>query len=209
MCIRETIQSTATNTVLCGMLGMTGSYRSCQTNVNHNRANSICAFNWLSDWKLKNCTFGHTLSPTIRGFFLRNLENLLRDAPVNVKSICGPFFVFSIFCFIFKYFSAAKIVMCDWKHHRPHSKYVVTHSIRSICAVAILFAWFAGHIVRVANASDNLNNNSNSNINTPQPCDRTRRVFTEVSGEISDGPAGFNYTQVSGRFSRPVNAKTL
>lgn len=30
-----------------------------------------------------------------------------------------------------------------------------------------------------------------------QPCDRTRRVFTEAYGEISDGPIGFNYTQVS------------
>lgn len=29
-----------------------------------------------------------------------------------------------------------------------------------------------------------------------QPCDRTRRVFTEAHGEISDGPAGSNYTQV-------------
>lgn len=32
-----------------------------------------------------------------------------------------------------------------------------------------------------------------------QPCDRTRRVFTEAYGEISDGPIGFNYTQVSSR----------
>lgn len=30
-----------------------------------------------------------------------------------------------------------------------------------------------------------------------QPCDRTRRVFTESHGEISDGPVGSNYTQVS------------
>lgn len=29
-----------------------------------------------------------------------------------------------------------------------------------------------------------------------QPCDRTRRVFTEPYGEISDGPVGSNYTQV-------------
>lgn len=29
-----------------------------------------------------------------------------------------------------------------------------------------------------------------------QPCDRTRRVFTDTYGEISDGPAGSNYTQV-------------
>lgn len=30
-----------------------------------------------------------------------------------------------------------------------------------------------------------------------QPCDRTRRVFTDAYGEISDGPIGFNYTQVN------------
>uniref|UniRef100_A0A1B0CSP3 Multiple epidermal growth factor-like protein 8 n=2 Tax=Lutzomyia longipalpis TaxID=7200 RepID=A0A1B0CSP3_LUTLO len=30
-----------------------------------------------------------------------------------------------------------------------------------------------------------------------QPCDRTRRIFTEPYGEISDGPSGFNYTQDS------------
>ncbi|XP_055855625.1 multiple epidermal growth factor-like domains protein 8 [Episyrphus balteatus] len=30
-----------------------------------------------------------------------------------------------------------------------------------------------------------------------QPCDRSRKVFTEAYGEISDGPAGFNYTQDS------------
>lgn len=29
------------------------------------------------------------------------------------------------------------------------------------------------------------------------PCDRSRKVFTEPYGEISDGPAGFNYTQDS------------
>lgn len=29
-----------------------------------------------------------------------------------------------------------------------------------------------------------------------QPCDKTRRIFIESYGEISDGPAGSNYTQV-------------
>lgn len=29
------------------------------------------------------------------------------------------------------------------------------------------------------------------------PCDRSRKVFTEPYGEISDGPAGYNYTQDS------------
>lgn len=29
------------------------------------------------------------------------------------------------------------------------------------------------------------------------PCDRSRKVFTEPYGEISDGPSGYNYTQDS------------
>lgn len=29
------------------------------------------------------------------------------------------------------------------------------------------------------------------------PCDRSRKVFTEPFGEISDGPSGYNYTQDS------------
>lgn len=86
------------------------------------------------------------------------------------------------------------IVMCIWRQLRPHSQYVVTSSIRSICAVAVLFAWLTTNFVRVANASDIFNN---ININPQQPCDRTRRVYTDISGEISDGPVGFNYTQVS------------
>uniref|UniRef100_A0A182SUK2 CUB domain-containing protein n=1 Tax=Anopheles maculatus TaxID=74869 RepID=A0A182SUK2_9DIPT len=32
---------------------------------------------------------------------------------------------------------------------------------------------------------------------TRQSCDKTRRIFTQSYGEISDGPAGFNYTQDS------------
>lgn len=35
-----------------------------------------------------------------------------------------------------------------------------------------------------------------------QPCDRTRRIFTESHGEFSDGPPGYNYTQVSLNFYR-------
>lgn len=31
------------------------------------------------------------------------------------------------------------------------------------------------------------------------PCDRSRKVFTSASGEISDGPTGANYTQVKPR----------
>lgn len=31
---------------------------------------------------------------------------------------------------------------------------------------------------------------------TTAPCDKSRRVFTESSGIITDGPSGSNYTQV-------------
>lgn len=31
---------------------------------------------------------------------------------------------------------------------------------------------------------------------TPAPCDKTRRVFTDQHGTISDGPSGTNYTKV-------------
>lgn len=34
-----------------------------------------------------------------------------------------------------------------------------------------------------------------SALNTP-PCDKSRRIFTETSGNITDGPLGSNYTQV-------------
>lgn len=35
------------------------------------------------------------------------------------------------------------------------------------------------------------------NASQSQPCDRTRRIFTESHGEFNDGPAGYNYTQVN------------
>lgn len=41
-----------------------------------------------------------------------------------------------------------------------------------------------------------------------QPCDRTRRVFTESHGEISDGPVGSNYTQVNIRLSHHYHRRT-
>lgn len=47
-------------------------------------------------------------------------------------------------------------------------------------------------IVAIANDSFSILNSSQQ-----QPCDRSRRVFTDLQGEISDGPTGFNYTQVS------------
>ncbi len=58
-------------------------------------------------------------------------------------------------------------------------------------SVFVLFYW-ALLVVNIELVATNL-------IPPPaQPCDRTRRVFTEAYGEISDGPIGSNYTQVSG-----------
>lgn len=105
--------------------------------------------------------------------------------------------LFLIFLFCCVRACVRSIVMCIWRQLRPHSHYVVISSIRSIWAVAVLFAWLTANFVRVANASDIFNN---INVNPQQPCDRTRRVFTDISGEISDGPVGFNYTQVSCSF---------
>lgn len=66
------------------------------------------------------------------------------------------------------------------------------HSTRmhSICSTIILIHCF--NVFVLAIASDNL-----SNTQQQQPCDRSRRVFTEMRGEISNGPPGYNYTQVS------------
>lgn len=58
---------------------------------------------------------------------------------------------------------------------------------------SIFFIWSLNVIiVAIANDSFSILNSSQQ-----QPCDRSRRVFTDVQGEISDGPTGFNYTQVS------------
>lgn len=65
------------------------------------------------------------------------------------------------------------------------------HSSRmnSFC-LAIIFIHCL-NVAVLAIASENSNNSQ------PQPCDRSRRVFTDIQGEISNGPPGYNYTQVS------------
>lgn len=61
--------------------------------------------------------------------------------------------------------------------------------MNSFCSVIILIHCF--NVLVLAIASENF-------INTQaQPCDRSRRVFTDIQGEISNGPPGYNYTQVS------------
>lgn len=72
-------------------------------------------------------------------------------------------------------------------------KTLTDHSTRmnSFCSVIILIHCF--NVFVLAIASDNLNHIQ------PQPCDRSRRVFTDIQGEISNGPPGYNYTQVSFR----------
>lgn len=42
-----------------------------------------------------------------------------------------------------------------------------------------------------------LPNTQQMHYHSSSPCDRSRKVFTAEYGEISDGPAGFNYTQDS------------
>lgn len=62
----------------------------------------------------------------------------------------------------------------------------------SVCSIII--AIHCLNVIVIANANEHLNI-----LNTVQlqPCDRSRRIFTEPHGEFSDGPAGYNYTQVS------------
>lgn len=78
--------------------------------------------------------------------------------------------------------------MCIWWHTRYNQKNI--NWIHSVCAISIALIYLN---VIVAIGTDNFTTNNSSQ----QPCDRTRRVLTDVQGEISDGPAGFNYTQVS------------
>lgn len=61
-----------------------------------------------------------------------------------------------------------------------------------------IFIIWSLNVFVVAIAYDSL---SILNSSQQQPCDRSRRVFTDIQGEISDGPTGFNYTQVSLFFS--------
>lgn len=70
-------------------------------------------------------------------------------------------------------------------------KSLTDHSSRmnSFCSVILLIHCF--NVFVLAIASENLSNSQ------PQPCDRSRRVFTDMQGEISNGPPGYNYTQVS------------
>lgn len=61
--------------------------------------------------------------------------------------------------------------------------------MKSFCSVVILIHCFNVLVLSIAS--------ENSTSTQPQPCDRTRRVYTDVQGEISNGPFGSNYTQVS------------
>lgn len=92
-------------------------------------------------------------------------------------------------------------------HHHDHLSYSVHHNCKSqskcirkslndhssrmnsFCMIIILIHCFNVFVLAIGN--ENLTNPP------PQPCDRTRRVFTELQGEISNGPPGYNYTQVS------------
>lgn len=66
--------------------------------------------------------------------------------------------------------------------------------MNSFCSVIILIHCF--NVFVLAIASENLSTAQQQQ----QPCDRSRRVFTEMRGELSNGPPGYNYTQVSNKF---------
>lgn len=76
-------------------------------------------------------------------------------------------------------------------HSKCIRKSLTDHTTRmnSFCSVIILIHCF--NVLVLAIASDN------SSSPQPQPCDRSRKVFTDIQGEISNGPPGYNYTQVS------------
>lgn len=80
---------------------------------------------------------------------------------------------------------------CSRSQSKCIRKTLTDHSSRmnSFCSVIILIHCF--NVLVLAIASENLNSTQSL------PCDRTRRVFTDIQGEISNGPPGYNYTQVS------------
>lgn len=62
-----------------------------------------------------------------------------------------------------------------------------TSRMHSFCTAIILIHCL--NVLVLALASENLGTQS-------QPCNRSRRVFTDMQGEIANGPPGYNYTQV-------------
>lgn len=68
-----------------------------------------------------------------------------------------------------------------------------------------IFLLWSLNLITVAIANDNIGILNVASLPTSQqqqqqpqqPCNRSRRVFTDAQGEISDGPTGSNYTQVS------------
>lgn len=99
--------------------------------------------------------------------------------------------------------------MCIWwQIQRNHKHTCWTFILRSIATVAFCFNVILNNTVVAAGGGVSNGRSSNDattgfpidNLpvnNLQQACDRTRRVFTEMQGEISDGPVGYNYTQVS------------
>lgn len=69
-----------------------------------------------------------------------------------------------------------------------------------------LFVLAITFICYALNASICIVSADNPTVVLQQPCDRSRRVFTDARGEISNGPIGSNYTQVNvpvGTFLKP------
>lgn len=67
-------------------------------------------------------------------------------------------------------------------------------------AIAIIVIALNASSVRFVSAD-------NPTVVLQQACDRSRRVFTDVRGEISNGPIGSNYTQV--RYIYPAMHYTI
>lgn len=94
--------------------------------------------------------------------------------------------------------------MCIWWHIQRNHK----HTCWTFVTIAFYFYVFLNNTaIAGSNSRTSSSNDAGAgfptianlpiNNNLQQACDRTRRVFTETQGEISDGPVGYNYTQVS------------
>lgn len=77
--------------------------------------------------------------------------------------------------------------LTHFRQYRPNNKVSTIHCI-------LLYI-----LVEITVAGAGADNSATFNLNSVplQPCDRSRRVFTDLRGEISDGPTNSNYTQVS------------
>lgn len=62
--------------------------------------------------------------------------------------------------------------------------------------ITFIFVIVGGLLIKQIETAGNNGPTGTSSNHHLHPCDRSRRVFRDSYGEISDGPAGSNYTQV-------------